>query len=315
MYGTDSWAGAVKLFIKRFKLGPLGAEYGFSYMLQIILFLLLAPAAIVSGEAVTPLESHPSGISTVTIRRQILSEKAVRGIHLSSWGAGSKKLRGELIARINNSVINAVVVAIKEVDGKVYIPGVETAHKYGAYAPAIAQPEEMLKDFKGAGLYTVARIVVFKDKVLPLARKDLAVRTPDGAVWRATRGATWLDPYNKEVWVYTLDVAERAAKLGFDEVQFDYIRYPTEGRTALCRYAKQHTAKNAIANLKDFLVYARGRLKPYNVKISVDVFGLTTTAKDDMGIGQDIKTMAQEVDYVYPMMYPSHYYAGGTCAR
>lgn len=279
-------------------------------MLKIILSLLLAPAAIISGEVVTPLESHASGISTATIRQKILSEKSVRGIHLSSWGSGSRKLRRELIARINNSVINTVVVAVKEVDGKVYIPGVETAHKYGAYTPAIAQPEEMLKDFKEAGLYTVARIVVFKDKVLPLARKDLAVRTPDGGVWRAAKGATWLDPYNKEVWAYTLDVAERAARLGFDEIQFDYIRYPTEGRTALCRYAKQHTAKNAIANLKDFLVYARGRLKPYNVKISVDVFGLTTTAKDDMGIGQDIKTMAQNVDYVYPMMYPSHYYAG-----
>lgn len=279
-------------------------------MLQIILFLLLAPAAIVSGEDGAIAATGLSGISTATIRQKILSEKPVRGIHLSSWGAGSKKLRGELIARINNSVINAVVVAIKEVDGKVYIPGVETAHKYGAYAPAIAQPEEMLKDFKGAGLYTVARIVVFKDKVLPLARKDLAVRTPDGAVWRATRGATWLDPYNKEVWAYTLDVAERAAKLGFDEVQFDYIRYPTEGRTSLCRYTRPHNAKNAIANLEEFLVYARGRLKPYKVKISVDVFGLTTTAKDDMGIGQDIKTMARNVDYVYPMMYPSHYYAG-----
>ena len=182
-------------------------------MLKIILSLLLAPAAIISGEVVTPLESHASGISTATIRQKILSEKSVRGIHLSSWGSGSRKLRRELIARINNSVINTVVVAVKEVDGKVYIPGVETAHKYGAYTPAIAQPEEMLKDFKEAGLYTVARIVVFKDKVLPLARKDLAVRTPDGGVWRAAKGATWLDPYNKEVWAYTLDVAERAARL------------------------------------------------------------------------------------------------------
>ncbi len=278
-------------------------------MCKLTLILLLTCLGHIPAE----VAAAPQGtveISTTAIRRQILSEKAVRGVHLSAWGSGSRKLRRELIAKINNSVINAVVVAIKEVDGKVYIPGVATAHKYGAYTPAIAQPEEMLKDFKDAGLYTVARVVVFKDKVMPLARKDLAVRTPSGGAWRANNGATWLDPYNKEVWAYTLDVAERAAKLGFDEIQFDYIRYPTEGRTSLCRYARPHTAKSAIANLEDFLVYARGRLKPYKVKISVDVFGLTTTAKDDMGIGQDIKTMARNVDYVYPMMYPSHYYAG-----
>lgn len=240
----------------------------------------------------------------------ILAEKPVRGIHLSSWGSGSKKQRGELIRKINSSVINTVVIAIKEVDGKVYIPGIQKAHAYGAYAPAISRPEEMLSDFKAAGLYTVARVVVFKDNVLPKVRKDLAVRMPNGELWRSNNGAVWVDPYNKEVWDYVLDVACQAAKLGFDEIQFDYIRYPSEGKTSLCRYAKPHNAKNAVANLKAFLVYARSRLKPYNVKISADVFGLTTTAKDDMGIGQDIRTIARYVDYVYPMMYPSHYYTG-----
>jgi len=279
-------------------------------MLKTILFLLLAPVFPVSAEVRTSTGTQPPSISTDTIRQKILSERAVHGIHLSSWGSGSKKARRALIAKINNSVINTVVVAIKEVDGKVYIPGVEMARKHKTYEPAISQPEEMLKDFKDAGLYTIARIVVFKDKVMPLARKDLAVHTPDGGVWRAAKGATWLDPYNREVWAYTLDIAERAAKLGFDEIQFDYLRYPTEGRTELCRYSKQHTSKSSIVNLNDFLVYARGRLKHYNVKMSVDVFGLTTTAKDDMGIGQDLKTMARNVDYIYPMMYPSHYYTG-----
>ncbi len=239
-----------------------------------------------------------------------MSQKTVRGIHLSSWGAGSKRIRRELIARIRASVINTVVVAIKETDGKVFIPGVEMAQKYGAYAPAISRPEEMLKDFKDIGLYTVARIVVFKDNILPLKRGDLAVREPGGGPWRARNGATWLDPYNKEAWAYTLDVAEQAAGLGFDEIQFDYIRYPTEGRTELCRYAGKHTRKSAIANLQEFLIYARGRLKPYKVKISADVFGLTTSSNDDMGIGQDIKVIARHVDYVYPMMYPSHYNPG-----
>ncbi|HBB67564.1 MAG: hypothetical protein A2X28_02590 [Elusimicrobia bacterium GWA2_56_46] len=279
-------------------------------MLTTILFLLLALADTVSAANKTPAAPPSSLVSTDTIRQKILSQKIVRGIHLTAWGAGSRKARRELIGRIDNSVINTVVIAIKEVDGKVYIPGVETAHRYGAYEPAISRPEEMLRDFKDAGLYTAARIVVFKDKIMPIQRGDMAVRTPDGGAWRANNGSTWLDPYNKEVWAYTLDIAERAAKLGFDEIQFDYLRYPTEGSTSLCRYARPHTSKTAVANLRDFLVYARGRLRPYKVKISADVFGLTTTAGDDMGIGQDLKTIAHNVDYIYPMMYPSHYYTG-----
>jgi hypothetical protein len=279
-------------------------------MTTVIFFLLLAPTAFLSAETRTHAETRPHSVSTETIRQAILSQKAVRGIHLSAWGAGSKKVRRELIARIQASVINSVVVAVKETDGKVYIPGVAMAQKYGAYAPAISRPEEMLKDFKDAGLYTAARIVVFKDSIMPLKRGDLAVQEPGGGPWRAHNGSTWLDPYNKEAWAYALDVAERAAELGFDEIQFDYIRYPTEGRTELCRYAKTHSRKNAIANLRDFLIYARGRLKPYKVKISADVFGLTTSSDNDMGIGQDITVIARHVDYVYPMMYPSHYNPG-----
>ncbi|MEW5905393.1 MAG: putative glycoside hydrolase [Elusimicrobiota bacterium] len=233
----------------------------------------------------------------------------VRGIHLSSWGSGSAKLRRQTLARINDSVINAVAIALKETDGKIYIPGVPSAAKYGAYAPAISRPEEMMADFREAGLYTIARIVVFKDKVLPKARPDLAVRTPSGELWRANNGATWTDPYSREVWDYNLEVAKRAVELGFDEIQFDYIRYPTEGNTSLCRYSKPHSPKNGVDNLAAFLAYARKRL-PAGVKISAAIFGLTTSSKDDMGIGQSIHSLAENTDFIYPMMYPSHYNPG-----
>ncbi|MBI4803569.1 MAG: putative glycoside hydrolase [Elusimicrobia bacterium] len=290
-------------------------------MLEIALILLLAAptassaqlslsAADVSGQAPVSTASATVAVSTTAIRAKIFSETPVRGIHVTCWGAGLKDRRAGLIGKIKNSVINTVVVDIKETDGKIYIPGVEKAHRYGTYRPAIPEPEEMLGDFKEAGLYTVARIVVFKDRSLPLKRRDLAVLAPGGNLWRSDNGATWLDPYNKEAWEYALDVAERAAALGFGEIQFDYLRYPSEGKTALCRYSKPHNAENAVANLKEFLIYARGRLKPYNVKISVDVFGLTTTAKHDMGIGQDLAAIAEYADYICPMMYPSHYYSG-----
>ena len=279
-------------------------------MLHTAFFLLLASLPPVSAGVQTATETAKAQVSTTTIRGLVLADRRVRGIHLTCWGAGSPKLRKELIRKISNSVINTVVIALKETDGKVYIPGVEKAHKWGSYQAAITDPAAMLKDFKGAGLYTVARIVVFKDKVVPKVRQDLAVRNPDGGLWRSRNGATWVDPYHKEVWDYNLDLAELAAKLGFDEIQFDYIRYPSEGNTSLCRYSKPHNRQASTKNLKDFLDYSRKRLAPYKVKISADVFGLTTSVKDDMGIGQDIATLAAGADYVYPMMYPSHYNPG-----
>ena len=280
------------------------------YMLHTALFLLLASHCPVSAGVQAATETVKIQVSTSAIKGLILAERRIRGIHLTSWGAGSAASRKELIRKISGTVLNSVVIAIKETDGKVYIPGVEKAHKFGSYQGAINEPEPMLKDFKAAGLYTIARIVVFKDKVLPKVRHDLAVRTPNGDLWRSRNGATWIDPYSREVWDYTLDIAERCAKLGFEEIQFDYLRYPSEGNTSLCRYSKAHNRQAAINNLQEFLAYAAKRLSPYKVKISADVFGLTTTVKDDMGIGQDIKTLAAGADYVYPMMYPSHYAPG-----
>ncbi len=279
-------------------------------MLHTALFLLLASHCSASDGVQAATETARIQISTSAIRELVLAGRRVRGIHLTCWSAGSAKSRKELLNKISDSVINTVVIAVKETDGRVYIPGVEKAHKFGSYQGAISDPGAMLKDFKGAGLYTVARIVVFKDTMLPGIRQDLAVKTPGGDLWRSRNGAVWLDPYNREVWDYTLDIAERAAKLGFEEIQFDYIRYPSEGNTSLCRYSKPHNRHTAVNNLRDFLDYAAKRLAPYKVKISADVFGLTTSVKDDMGIGQDIKTLAAGADYVYPMMYPSHYAAG-----
>lgn len=279
-------------------------------MLHTALFLLLASLPPASAGVQAATETVRVQVSTSSIRELVLADRRVRGIHLTSWGAGSAKTRKELIKKISASVINTVVIAVKETDGKVYIPGVEKAAKWGSYTAAIPQPEAMLKDFKAAGLYTVARIVCFKDKVIPVQRPDLAVKLPGGGLWRSHNGATWLDPYNHEVWDYILDLAELSARLGFDEIQFDYIRYPSEGNTSLCRYCKPSNRHTATANLKDFLDYARKRLAPYKVKISADVFGLTTSVKDDMGIGQDINALAAGADYVYPMMYPSHYAHG-----
>lgn len=243
-----------------------------------------------------------------SIRTKIKQQPVIRGIHLTSWVGGNEKLRRDILTKVKGSVINTVVVAIREKNGEIYIPGVELAHKYNTYISAISKPKEMIDDFKRAGLYTIARIVCFHDDMLPKKFPDIAVKNINGGVWKSRNGNTWLDPYNKHAWDYVISVAIKAAEYGFDEIQFDYIRYPTEGNIKACVFSKPHNKENATKNIVEFIKYARERLSPYNVKISVDVFGLTT--RSEMGIGQDLASIAKVVDRVYPMMYPSHYYKG-----
>lgn len=235
----------------------------------------------------------------------------VKGVHLTAWVAGSAKLRERIWDLIRTTEINTVVIAVKEYEGEVYVPGVSLAEKHGAYVNAIPDLEKYLAELKAKGVYRVARIVVFKDKLLSGKRPDLAVKRPDGGVWMDRAGNSWLDPYNKEVWEYTFSVAERCVRLGFEEIQFDYIRYPSDGDIKQCRYSyAQHNSSSAARNLENFLSAANKRLKPLGANLSIDIFGLIPSVEHGMGIGQSLVNMSQNVDYISPMVYPSHYAKG-----
>ncbi len=239
------------------------------------------------------------------------STATFRGVHFTGWAAGSTKARRRFVGDMKNGGFNAVVIALKDYDGQVFVRDVPLAVKTGAFANAIADLPLAVKDFKDNGIYTIARIAIFKDDHLARARPDLAVHFPDGRIWTNDKGTAWVDPYKKEIWDYAIDIASRAAAAGFDEIQFDYIRFPSDGKTRQCRYSRQdHSPATASAALRELLTLAGARLKPLGVKLSIDTFGLTTSVDDGMGIGQTLDRMADLVDYVSPMMYPSHYAHG-----
>ncbi len=234
-----------------------------------------------------------------------------RGVHFTGWATGSTKARRRFVAEMKGGGFNAVVIALKDYDGHVFVRDVPLAMKTGAFTNAIPDLALAVKDFKDAGIYTVARIAIFKDDHLARARPDLAVHFPDGRIWTNDKGTAWVDPYKKEIWTYAIDIASRAAAAGFDEIQFDYIRFPSDGKTRQCRYSRaDHSPATASAALRDLLTLAGARLKPLGVKLSIDTFGLTTSVGDGMGIGQSMEQMADLVDYISPMMYPSHYARG-----
>ncbi len=239
------------------------------------------------------------------------STATLRGVHLTGWAAGSAKARRRFRDSMKAAGFNAVVIALKDSDGHEFVKGSPLASKTGAFVNAIPDLPGAVRDFKDAGIYAIARIAVFKDDHLARARPDLAVHFPDGRLWTGDSGAAWVDPYQKEVWDYVIDIASRAAAAGFDEIQFDYIRFPSDGKTRQCRYRrKDHTPASASAVLREFLTLARARLKPLGVKLSIDTFGLTASVDNGMGIGQRLDQMADLVDFVSPMMYPSHYAKG-----
>jgi hypothetical protein len=163
------------------------------------------------------------------------------------------------------------------------------------------------REAHAAGVYLIGRVVSFEDPITAVARPALAVRRSDGGLWKTSGGLAWLNPYSRAAWRYDLDVAVAGAKAGFDEIQFDYVRFPSDGDLSAMRFPGPHQQARD-ATVPAFLRYAVSRLHPLGVRVSADVFGLSATR--DLGIGQHPAVVGKIVDAVYPMTYPSHYNSG-----
>lgn len=236
---------------------------------------------------------------------------AVRGIYLNAWAAGSPRRRAELLALAAWSEVNTFVIDIKEGGEVSYRSGVGVARAIGAERSYIPDPRQLLAELRAAGVYPIARIVVFKDPVLAEKRPDWAIQTRDGALWRDTRGVLWVDPYNREVWDYNIALAREAVLLGFAEIQWDYVRFPD----VPARYLRDavfpaRAGRSFSGAIREFLQYSREQLADLDIPITADVFGLTVSVGNDLGIGQRWEEMADVTDALLPMVYPSHFARG-----
>ncbi|MBX5455003.1 MAG: putative glycoside hydrolase [Acidobacteriia bacterium] len=246
------------------------------------------------------------GKSPIEIRLTPFLPKA---LYLSFYGIGSTALRNAALRLIREAQLNAVVIDVKGDRGLVaYRSSVPLAAAIGAQRIiTIPNLPGLLQTLHQDGLYTIARIVVFKDDPLASARPDLAVRRLDGGIFRDREGLRWVDPTRREVWDYNIAIAVEAAKAGFDEIQFDYLRFPDSKEIRLPVPNTQETRVKAIT---EFIDAARTRLVPYNVFLAVDVFGYICWNLDDTHIGQRLEDILPRVDYLSPMLYPSGFQFG-----
>lgn len=234
----------------------------------------------------------------------------IKAVYLTSWSAGSQKKVDYIIDLIKTTELNAVVIDIKDYSGYVaYDIDLPEVKKYKAKEIRIPRLNALIKRLHNEKIYVIGRITIFQDPILAEARPDLAIHSRKGVgLWLDHKKFAWVDPAAKEVWDYNLAIAKDAVKRGFDELNFDYIRFASDGNLGDMKFTfwDEKTLKEKIIN--DFFKYLRESLP--DVKISADLFGLTTVQSDDLGIGQLIENAYAYFDYVSPMVYPSHYAEG-----
>lgn len=241
---------------------------------------------------------------------------AVRGIFVTGHSAGGERFE-KLVDLIDTTDLNAMVIDFKEDMGYLTYKPEEGSPlaKLGIGQPFIKDPRAVLERMEEKKIYPIARVVVFKDSELANAKPELSFVEGSG-VWKNGRGESFVNPFLKEVWDYNVQIAIEAAKLGFKEIQFDYVRFPEgfEKRADTLKYSMGEYAdsdldpvQRRVEAVTDFVAYAREQLKPYDVEVSVDIFGYSATLPEAPGIGQNFSRISENVDVISSMIYPSHW--------
>lgn len=245
--------------------------------------------------------------------RAFTRPESIRGIYLNAWASGSSRRSRELIELARRTEVNTFVIDVKDASGFVsYRTSVELAKEIGADQEIrIPNVHRLLDSLSAAGIWPIARIVVFKDPILAAARTDMAIQDSLGATWVDGRGDVWVNPWDRRVWDYHVELAREAVALGFREIQWDYIRFPDRPASELSQAvfpgSEGRTRSQAV---REFLRYTRDQLDDLDVPLTGDVFGVTTTFRNDTGIGQVWEEFVDLLDASLPMVYPSHYWEG-----
>ena len=288
-----------------------GSSYTFSDMQGVFVFeqgkvvpgssLVISSSGYIQESVVAP--NNGSALDVV------MSSHSVRGLYFNPTISNNPETIANYIQIARTTEVNAVVIDVKE--NFIYFDTQNPLFNEANMVLPILDLPWLLNEFQRNGIYTIARIVVFKDSPVAELHPEYAVRdTWTGGLWRDQNGSAWVNPLSREMWDANISLAEEVITLGFDEVQYDYIRFPTDGNMASAHWGYGITAAKRESAIEEFLEQSRTRLIPLGGRQSADVFGYTTVIDHDLGIGQNFSQLSETVDYISPMIYPSHWPQG-----
>ena len=246
-----------------------------------------------------------------TVTEPFAEKVRVKGIYVTGAMAGTSNM-DNLIALVDRTELNTMVIDVKNDEGRVvYDMDSALVREIGAVKEYVSDMPGLIRKCKEHGIYLIARIVAFKDPFLAENRQDLALTDKNGNIFRDKSGLAWVNPYKREVWDYLLEIARQAASVGFDEIQFDYIRFSTDAGMSKVDFGEEALEQDKEDVITEFTIYAAQELHDMGVPLSADVYGVIIDSKLDASIvGQNYYEMAKHLDYISPMVYPSHYGPG-----
>lgn len=262
-------------------------------------------------DAYTSSISDAFGSTTILLNKKkivhIKTPEPVKAVYMTSWVAGNEKLRNRVIDLIDGTEINSIVIDIKDYTGRIsFKVDDEKLKEIGSVEDRIPDIVDLIDSLHEKNIYVIGRISSFQDSYFVKKFPQYAVKKKNGEVWKDHKGISWLDAGAEPVWDYLVSIGNEAYTKGFDELNFDYIRFPSDGNMDDISYAFGN-GRNRIQVMKDFYAFIDKSFRPNNIPISADLFGMTTSNSDDLGIGQILGNALIHFDYVSPMIYPSHY--------
>lgn len=281
-----------------------------------ILFLFLLLPQSVSGIYTESLSFEqprfpvPDVVESFFLRYEKPEETEVKGLYITAYSAGSEKKMQSIIDLILATELNAIVVDIKDYSGLVlYDSQVLLVNELGLKDNRIGDVEALIQKLHDNDIYVIARQTIFQDPILAEKKSEWAIKSKStGDLWRDHKGLAWVDPTKREIWEYNLLIAKEAIDLGFDEINFDYVRFPSDGNMKDVVYTNGDKERYEV--MGEFYHFLNRKLSHEPAYISLDLFGFVMERHDGMSIGQRLYDSVDEVDYICPMMYPSHYPSG-----
>jgi hypothetical protein len=261
---------------------------------------------------INPIDSIASAENSgIFVASHISTPKSVKAIYMTACTASMDSLRNKVLENISGTEINSIVIDVKDYTGTISNAKTKLQKDTKQTGCLISDLQDFITRLHGMDYYVIGRITVFQDPTYSRKFPELAVKskTNSDGIWKDKNGLSYIDPSAKPYWDYVINLAKESYGIGFDEINFDYIRFPSDGVLSDARYSWSEGMKKNDA-LRKFFLYLREQLNNTGIVMSADLFGLTTSVTDDLGIGQVLEDAFPYFDYIAPMVYPSHFASG-----